>query len=78
MKITLYYFKIPFWRAEVSRLALYIGDIPFKDYRIEGADRDKFKETLNTKQRRLNQTNKIITTGILSPLQYPAKHHALH
>ena len=45
MKITLYYFKIPFWRAEVSRLALYIGDIPFKDYRIEGADRDKFKET---------------------------------
>ena len=45
MKITLYYFKIPFWRAEVTRLSLYIGDIPFDDYRIEGNDYDKFKKT---------------------------------
>ena len=45
MKITLYYFKIPFWRAEVTRLSLYIGDIPFEDYRIEGNDYDKFKNT---------------------------------
>ena len=45
MKITLYYFKIPFWRAEVTRLSLYIGDIPFEDYRIEGNDYDKFKKT---------------------------------
>ena len=45
MKITLYYFKIPFWRAEVTRLSLYIGNIPFKDYRIEGDDYDKFKQT---------------------------------
>ena len=44
MKITLYYFKIPFWRAEVTRLSLYIGDIPFEDYRIEGNDYDKFKK----------------------------------
>tara|TARA_Y100001970_G_C14112113_1_gene791470 strand:- start:556 stop:1209 length:654 start_codon:yes stop_codon:yes gene_type:complete len=34
MDITLYYFKIPFWRAEVSRLALFIGNVPFNDYRI--------------------------------------------
>ena len=45
MKITLYYFKIPFWRAEVTRLSLYIGNIPFEDYRIEGNDYDKFKKT---------------------------------
>ena len=45
MKITLYYFKIPFWRAEVTRLSLFIGDIPFKDYRIENEDYDKFKKT---------------------------------
>ncbi len=45
MKITLYYFKIPFWRAEVSRLSLYIGNIPFEDYRIQGDDYDKFKQT---------------------------------
>ena len=45
MKITLYYFKIPFWRAEVARLSLYIGNIPFEDYRIEGEDYDKFKKT---------------------------------
>ena len=45
MKITLYYFKIPFWRAEVTRLSLYIGDIPFEDYRIEDDDYKKFKKT---------------------------------
>ena len=45
MKITLYYFKIPFWRAEVTRLSLYIGDIPFEDYRVEGDDYEKFKKT---------------------------------
>ncbi len=45
MKITLYYFKIPFWRAEVTRLSLYIADIPFVDYRIEGDEYDEFKKT---------------------------------
>ncbi len=45
MKITLYYFKIPFWRAEVTRLSLFIGDIPFSDHRIEGDEYDEFKKT---------------------------------
>ena len=45
MKITLYYFKIPFWRAEVTRLSLYISDIPFNDHRIEGDEYDEFKKT---------------------------------
>jgi glutathione S-transferase len=45
MEITLYYFKIPFWRAEVTRLALFIGDIPFKDYRVEGKEIDDLKAT---------------------------------
>ena len=45
MEITLYYFKIPFWRAEVTRLALFMGDIPFKDYRVEGKEIDNLKET---------------------------------
>ena len=34
MKLVLYYFTIPFWRAEVTRLALFIGDIPFTDYKL--------------------------------------------
>ena len=45
MEITLYYFKIPFWRAEVTRLALFIGDIPFTDYRLEGKEIDDLKAT---------------------------------
>ena len=45
MEITLYYFKIPFWRAEVTRLALFIVDVPFKDYRVEGKEIDNLKET---------------------------------
>ena len=45
MEITLYYFKIAFWRAEVTRLALYMSDIPFNNYVIEGRERDDFKKT---------------------------------
>ena len=45
MEIKLYYFKIPFWRAEVTRLALFIGDVPFKDYRVEAKEIDNLKET---------------------------------
>jgi len=44
MKIRLIYFNIPFWRAEVSRIALYIGDIPFEDVRIKGDDFSYIKE----------------------------------
>ena len=45
MKLVLYYFSIPFWRAEVTRLALFIGDISFTDYRIEKDDYEIFKKT---------------------------------
>jgi len=45
MKLVLYYFSIPFWRAEVTRLALFIGEIPFTDYRIEKDDYEIFKKT---------------------------------
>jgi len=33
MKLKLIYPDIPFWRAEVSRLALFIGGIEFEDFR---------------------------------------------
>ena len=45
MEIKLFYFKIPFWRAEVTRLALFIGDIPFKDYRVGDKEIDNLKKT---------------------------------
>ena len=35
---------MPFWRAEVARLALFIGDISFKDYRFESQDTDLLKK----------------------------------
>ena len=40
MDITLIYFDIPFWRAEVSRMALFMGGIAFNDRRI---DREEFQ-----------------------------------
>ena len=40
MHIRLTYFDFPFWRAEVSRLALHIGGIPFEDIR---PSRDEFR-----------------------------------
>lgn len=33
MNLKLTYFNVPFWRAEVSRLALFIGEVPFDDVR---------------------------------------------
>ena len=34
MQLTLVYFDFPFWRAEVARLALYLGGVDFEDLRI--------------------------------------------
>ena len=39
MNISIIYFNFPFWRAEVSRIALDIGNIKYNDIRI---DRDEF------------------------------------
>ena len=45
MSIKLYYSDIPFWRAEVSRLSLFIGNIKFEDIRIT---REDFREIVKT------------------------------
>ena len=34
MNLSLIYFNFPFWRAEVIRIALHIGNIEFNDLRI--------------------------------------------
>ena len=57
MEITLNYFKIPFWRAEVARLALFIGDIPFQDYRFESQDTED-----------LNKDGKL-PNGLIAPFK---------
>jgi len=41
-KLVFYYFNFPFWRAEVSRLALHLGEVEFEDKRM---DFKAFKET---------------------------------
>ncbi len=40
MKLTLVYPKVPFWRAEVSRLALHLGGIEFEN---RAFSRDEFR-----------------------------------
>jgi glutathione S-transferase len=46
LKIRLFYTDLPFWRAEVSRLALHIGKIDFEDVRLKW--RDDFDIMINT------------------------------
>ena len=41
MQLRLSYFKFPFWRAEVSRIALFLGDVPFENHH---PSRDEFKK----------------------------------
>jgi len=47
MNISIIYFNFPFWRAEVSRIALDIGKIKYNDIRI---DRDEFTRARSTGQ----------------------------
>ena len=58
MKIRLFYTEIPFWRAEVSRLALYIGDIDFEDVRMTW--RKDFDIMINTGK---------LPYGVISPFR---------
>ena len=44
MDLKIIYFDLPFWRAEVARLALFIADIKFDDYRINGEENSYLKE----------------------------------
>ena len=52
IELELIYFSFPFWRAEVSRIALYLGDIPFHDHRISGKEFQELRaqETFPMKQ----------------------------
>ena len=45
MKLKIYYSSTPFWRAEVMRVSLFMGNIPFEDVRIS---RKEFREVILT------------------------------
>ncbi len=44
MKIKLIYFDMPFWRAEIARLSLFMSNIEFEDFRITSEDNSYLKE----------------------------------
>lgn len=44
MNITLIYFNFPFWRAEVSRISLFLSNIEFEDKRITSEEFQRAKE----------------------------------
>jgi len=44
MKITLIYFDFPFWRAEVSRISLFLNNTVFEDKRITSEEFQRVKE----------------------------------
>ena len=43
MKLTIIYPDVPFWRAEISRMALFIGGIDFEDLRPSREEIDKLR-----------------------------------
>ena len=43
MKVTLIYFNFPFWRAEMARISLFIGNIDFQDLRINSDEFQRVK-----------------------------------
>ena len=53
MKLKIYYSHTPFWRAEVMRVSLFMGNIPFEDVRIS---REEFREVILTGKLRNGMT----------------------
>ena len=53
MKLKIYYSHTPFWRAEVLRVSLFMGNIPFEDVRIS---REEFREVILTGKLRNGMT----------------------
>ena len=47
MKITLIYFDFPFWRAEIPRISLFMGNIDFHDLRINSEEFSRVKSKGN-------------------------------
>ena len=44
MRLKIIYFDMPFWRAEIARVCLFISDIEFEDLRITSEDNSYLKE----------------------------------
>ncbi len=44
MKLTFIYFDFPFWRAEVGKIALFMGGIDFENRIVEGEEFQRVKE----------------------------------
>ena len=44
MDLKIIYLDLPFWRAEVARLALFIADVKFDDLRVNNAEFDYLQE----------------------------------
>lgn len=45
MELTFIYFDFPFWRAEVGKIALFMGGIDFENRKVEGEEFQRVKET---------------------------------
>lgn len=44
-QLRFFYFNFPFWRAEVCRVALVLGDVPFEDVRVSREEWKEYKES---------------------------------
>ena len=45
MKLTFIYFDFPFWRAEVGRIALFMGGIEFENRLVDGDEFNRVQQT---------------------------------
>ena len=45
MELTFIYFDIPFWRAEVGKIALFVGGVEFENRTISGEEFQRVKES---------------------------------
>ncbi len=45
MKLTFIYFDFPFWRAEVGKIALFMGGVDFETRKVEGEEFQRVKQS---------------------------------
>ena len=70
MHLKLIYFDFPFWRAEVSRLALHLGGVPFEDVRPDTARR--FERSRRRAASPMDGCQCSMSTGCASPRRSPS------
>ena len=82
MDLKIIYLDLPFWRAEVARITLFIADIKFDDFRINSEEFSYLQENGKLKDgipdERYVALHKSVLSGFLSNIAQKKEKNFFH